>query len=327
MVRADEPDRHAPRPRKKRPLGRRIARASSQRPNRSIRSPAPTRSGAFLLSKEETNVKSNPTVAIVGVTGAVGAEFMATMDKRKFPVGKLKALASARSAGKTADFRGQTDRHRGADRARPSKASTSRCSRPAAASRGSSRRSRSRPAPWWSTIPRPSAWHPDVPLVIPEINARRIREHKGIIANPNCAAITALVPLWPIHQAEPHQAADPVDLSGGERRRRGGDGRARRLDPRPSERRGVRAEGAAASLRVQPVQPQHADRSGDRLQRGREQGHQGDEEDLRGRPDRASASPACACRCCARTARRSPSSASSRSRKTRFARSLRRARA
>ena len=40
----------------------------------------------------------------------------------------------------------------------------------------------------------------DVPLVIPEINARRICEHKGIIANPNCAAITALVPLWPIHR-------------------------------------------------------------------------------------------------------------------------------
>ena len=40
----------------------------------------------------------------------------------------------------------------------------------------------------------------DVPLVIPEINARRISEHQGIIAIPNCAAITALVPLWPIHQ-------------------------------------------------------------------------------------------------------------------------------
>ena len=39
-----------------------------------------------------------------------------------------------------------------------------------------------------------------VPLVIPEVNARRIADHTGIIANPNCAAITALVPLWPIHQ-------------------------------------------------------------------------------------------------------------------------------
>jgi aspartate-semialdehyde dehydrogenase len=44
---------------------------------------------------------------------------------------------------------------------------------------------------------------PAVPLVIPEINARRIKDHKGIIANPNCAAITALVPLWPVHQVNP----------------------------------------------------------------------------------------------------------------------------
>jgi aspartate-semialdehyde dehydrogenase len=41
---------------------------------------------------------------------------------------------------------------------------------------------------------------PNVPLVIPEINAGRIRDHKGVIAVPNCAAITALVPLWPIHR-------------------------------------------------------------------------------------------------------------------------------
>src|SRR5205807_3971265 len=41
---------------------------------------------------------------------------------------------------------------------------------------------------------------PNVPLVIPEINGNRIREHKGIIAVPNCSAITALVPLWPIHR-------------------------------------------------------------------------------------------------------------------------------
>jgi aspartate-semialdehyde dehydrogenase len=40
----------------------------------------------------------------------------------------------------------------------------------------------------------------EVPLVIPEINGRRIAEHKGIIGNPNCAAITAIVPLWPIHR-------------------------------------------------------------------------------------------------------------------------------
>lgn len=44
---------------------------------------------------------------------------------------------------------------------------------------------------------------PQVPLVVPEINARRIADHTGIIANPNCATITTLVPLWPVHQVNP----------------------------------------------------------------------------------------------------------------------------
>ena len=86
-----------------------------------------------------------PVVAIAGVTGAVGAEFIATMDRRAFPVRKLKALASARSAGKTIDFRGErivieelTEKS--------FEASTSRCSRPGRAPPGSSRRRPSRPA-------------------------------------------------------------------------------------------------------------------------------------------------------------------------------------
>lgn len=141
-----------------------------------------------------------PVVAIAGVTGAVGAEFIATMDKRNYPVGKLKALASARSAGKTIDFRGEkvvieelTERSfEGVDIALFSAgAGTSRKFSPAAVRAGA------------VVIDNSSAFRmdPTVPLVIPEINARRIREHKGIIAVPNCSAITALVPLWPIHQA------------------------------------------------------------------------------------------------------------------------------
>ena len=70
----------------------------------------------------ETEVTNNPVVAIAGVTGAVGAEFIAVMDKRGFPVGKLKALASKRSAGKqalrrqAAHFPRTGDRDRRADR-------------------------------------------------------------------------------------------------------------------------------------------------------------------------------------------------------------------
>jgi aspartate-semialdehyde dehydrogenase len=146
----------------------------------------------------ETNVQSEPIVAIAGVTGAVGAEFIATMDKRKFPVRKLKALASARSAGKTLDFRGQRivveelteNSFTDVDIALFSAGGgISRTFAPAAIKAGA------------VVIDNSSAFRmaPGVPLVIPEINARRIQDHKGIIAVPNCAAITALVPLWPIH--------------------------------------------------------------------------------------------------------------------------------
>src|SRR6202048_934081 len=147
----------------------------------------------------ETKVKNEPVVAIAGVTGAVGAEFIATMDKRGFRVGKLKALASARSAGKTMDFRGQkvvieelNERSfDGVDIALFSAGGgISRKFAPIAVKAGA------------VVVDNSSAFRmdPNVPLVIPEINAGRIRDHKGIIANPNCAAITALVPLWPIHQ-------------------------------------------------------------------------------------------------------------------------------
>jgi aspartate-semialdehyde dehydrogenase len=148
----------------------------------------------------ETNVTNDPVVAIAGVTGAVGAEFIATMNRRGFRVGKLKALASARSAGKTIDFRGGkvvieelTERSfEGVDIALFSAGGgISRKFSPIAVKAGA------------VVIDNSSAFRmdPNVPLVIPEINANRIREHKGIIAVPNCSAITALMPLWPIHKA------------------------------------------------------------------------------------------------------------------------------
>jgi aspartate-semialdehyde dehydrogenase len=147
----------------------------------------------------EMKVKNDLVVAIAGVTGAVGAEFIATMDKRRFPVGRLKALASARSAGKTLGFRGKTitveeltaGSFDGVDIALFSAGSgVARKYAPIAAKAGA------------VVIDNSSAFRMDanVPLVIPEINARRIREHKGIIAVPNCSAITALMPLWPIHR-------------------------------------------------------------------------------------------------------------------------------
>jgi aspartate-semialdehyde dehydrogenase len=153
----------------------------------------------IMLKYEESKVSKDPVVAIAGVTGAVGAEFIATMDKRGFRVGKLKALASARSAGKTLQFRGQDlvieelneNSFRGVDIALFS------------AGGGISRKYASIAVQAGAVVVDNSSafrMDPNVPLVIPEINAGRIRDHKGIIANPNCAAITALVPLWPVHR-------------------------------------------------------------------------------------------------------------------------------
>jgi aspartate-semialdehyde dehydrogenase len=144
-------------------------------------------------------MKKNPVVAIVGATGAVGAEFIGCLLSRKFPVGTLKALASARSAGKTLDFGGKPivveelteQSFAGVDIALFSAGgSISRKYAPLAVAAGA------------VVVDNSSAFRmdKDVPLVIPEINARRIAGHKGIIANPNCSAITALVPLWPIHR-------------------------------------------------------------------------------------------------------------------------------
>jgi aspartate-semialdehyde dehydrogenase len=121
------------------------------------------------------------------------------MERRKFPVARLKALASARSAGKTVSFRRQSvtiealdeESFHGVDIALFSAGGRiSRQFAPIAVKAGA------------VVIDNSSAFRmdPNVPLVIPEINAGRISEHKGIIAVPNCSAITALVPLWPIHR-------------------------------------------------------------------------------------------------------------------------------
>src|SRR5271155_5097480 len=141
----------------------------------------------------------DPVIAIAGVTGAVGAEFTATLNKRRFPVGKLRALASSRSAGKTVGFRGETieieelreDSFDGVDIALFSAGSgVSHQFSPIAVKAGA------------VVIDNSSAFRmdKDVPLVIPEINSAALRDHSGIIANPNCAAIISITPLWPIHR-------------------------------------------------------------------------------------------------------------------------------
>jgi aspartate-semialdehyde dehydrogenase len=142
----------------------------------------------------------NPHVAVVGATGAVGIEMIKTLEKRHFPVGKLTLLASARSAGKKLKFRGQEieikelrkDSFTGIDIALFSAGgSISKEFAPIAAKAGC------------VVIDNSSAFRMDdsVPLVIPEINAADVRQHQGIIANPNCTTAITLMALYPLHQA------------------------------------------------------------------------------------------------------------------------------
>jgi aspartate-semialdehyde dehydrogenase len=153
----------------------------------------------FFILKRRRKVK-NKSIAIVGATGAVGRQFAACIESRGVPVKSLKLLASARSAGRQQVFRGETltieeltsNSFDGVDIALFSAGSgISRQYAPVAVKAGA------------VVVDNSSAFRADpaVPLVVPEINARRIASHKGIIANPNCSAITALVPLWPVHQA------------------------------------------------------------------------------------------------------------------------------
>ena len=137
-------------------------------------------------------------VAIVGATGAVGAEFLRCLEERKFPIAELCLLASARSKGKKIKFKGKSipvhelkeDSFAGIHIAFFSAGgSISKKYAPLAVQQGA------------VVVDNSSAFRmdPDVPLVIPEINPEAVAGHKGIIANPNCSTIIAITPLWPIH--------------------------------------------------------------------------------------------------------------------------------
>ena len=147
-----------------------------------------------------SQVRRAPVVAIVGATGAVGVEMIGCLERRRFPLKELRLFASARSAGKTLPFRGEPLKVReltetsfdGVDVALFSAGSaTSKRFAPLAVRAGA------------VVIDNSSAFRmdPAVPLVVPEINPLALREHRGIIANPNCTAIISITPLWPIHKA------------------------------------------------------------------------------------------------------------------------------
>ncbi len=165
---------------------------------------------------------SDKVVAILGATGVVGAQMLQCLEERDFPVKELLLLASARSAGKTIQFRGEAisvreatpEAFEGVDIVLGAAGDAqARELLPQAAARGA------------VCVDNSHAFRleNDVPLVIPEINAQDIANHpRNIIANPNCATIIGLVPVWPLHKAaglrrmivSTYQAASGAGLAG-----------------------------------------------------------------------------------------------------------------
>ena len=147
---------------------------------------------------------ANPVVAIAGATGAVGAEFLQVLHDLDFPASEVRALASARSAGKKLAFAGcgqvpagelvvqemTPESFEGVDIALFScGAERSKEFRQAVVDAGA------------VMIDNSSAFRmdEDVPLVVPEVNPGDVAWHKGVIANPNCSTIQMVVALKPLH--------------------------------------------------------------------------------------------------------------------------------
>ena len=145
-------------------------------------------------------VKRNYHIAIAGATGAVGEELLRVLERRNFPVRKIRALASGKSAGKNVSFRGQAipveemTKHSfdNIDLAFFSAGGERSCKfAPIARDAGA------------IVIDNSSTFRmdPEVPLVIPEINGQDVKQHGGLIANPNCTTAVALMAIYPLHRA------------------------------------------------------------------------------------------------------------------------------
>jgi len=138
-------------------------------------------------------------VAVLGATGLVGQEIIKVLEERNFPISDFVPLASSKSAGKVVEFSGAQvevrevadDAFKGVDIALfAAGAGVSKRWAKVAVSRGA------------VVIDNSSAWRldPEIPLIVPEVNPGDVMRHNGIIANPNCATIQAVVALAPLHK-------------------------------------------------------------------------------------------------------------------------------
>jgi aspartate-semialdehyde dehydrogenase len=138
-------------------------------------------------------------VAIVGATGAVGAELIQLLEQREFPLRGLKLLASPKSAGKVLKFKGEQIPVEAISKKSFESVDIALFSAGANTSREYAQDAVNAGA---VVIDNSSAFRmePDVPLVVPEINPADLSKHRGIIANPNCTTIIALMALYPLHK-------------------------------------------------------------------------------------------------------------------------------
>ncbi len=143
---------------------------------------------------------SGKNIAVAGATGLVGHQMLRTLEDRNFPVDSIRLLASERSRGKTLEFKGEKipvevlseNSFKGIDIALFSAGGgVSKKFSPHAVKDGC------------VVIDNSSAWRmdPEVPLVVPEVNPDAVKDHHGIIANPNCSTIQMVVVLKPLHDA------------------------------------------------------------------------------------------------------------------------------
>ena len=141
-----------------------------------------------------------PAVALVGATGAAGTTVLEVLEDRNFEVRELRVLASPRSEGASVRFRGEpltvaavtAERLDGCDIVFFAAGSaTSRELAPVVAAGGG------------VAVDKSSCFRmdPDVPLVVPEVNGETVRQHRGIVANPNCVAVPLSVALAPLQRA------------------------------------------------------------------------------------------------------------------------------
>ncbi|MGC9063279.1 MAG: aspartate-semialdehyde dehydrogenase, partial [bacterium] len=125
-------------------------------------------------------------VAVVGATGLVGREMVSILEKRDFPVRSLRLLATSRSQGMVMQFKGKDIV---VEEAKPENFKGIQIALFSAGEKGSKEFSPEAVKSGAIVIDNSNAFRmePNVPLVVPEVNEEKLKEHKGIIANPNCS--------------------------------------------------------------------------------------------------------------------------------------------